>query len=147
MQGTPETWVWSLGQEDPLEKELAIRSSFLAWIIPRIEEPGGLQSLGLQRAGVHTLYQYGPLVSYFTPITMNHNSLLSFILMVLLSLIWPWESLPANSVILTCPHHFLGTCLFSLTGCSKSQLVLSLLQPGIRYFVQKPLFLAEDNDI
>ena len=103
MQGTPETWVWSLGQEDPLEKELAIRSSFLAWIIPRSEEPGGLQSLGLQRAGVHTLYQYGPLVSYFTPITMNHNSLLSFILMFLVSLIWPWESLPANSVIWLVP--------------------------------------------
>ena len=138
MQGTPETWVWSLGQEDPLEKELAIRSSFLAWIIPRIEEPGGLQSMGLQRAGVHTLYQYGPLVSYFTPITMNHNSLLSFTLMFLLSLIWPWESLPANSVILTCLHHSLGTCFFSLTGCSKSHLVLFLLQPGIRYFAKSP---------
>ena len=103
MQETPETWVWSLGQEDPLERKLAICSSFLAWIIPRTEEPGGLQSLGLQRAGIHTLYQYGPLVSYFTPITMNHNSLLSFILMFLVSLIWPWESLPANSVIWLVP--------------------------------------------
>ena len=68
---------------------MATHSSILAWRIPRTEEPGGLQSMGLQRAGVHTLYQYGPLVSYFTPITMNHNSLLSFILMFLLSLIWP----------------------------------------------------------
>ena len=46
-----ETWVRSLGQEDPLEKEMAIHSSILAWRIPWTEEPGGLQSLGLQRVG------------------------------------------------------------------------------------------------
>ena len=40
-----ETQVRSLGQEDPLEKEMAIHSSTLAWKIPRIEEPGGLQSM------------------------------------------------------------------------------------------------------
>ena len=43
-----ETWVCSLGQEDPLEKEMATHSSILAWEIPWIEEPGGLQSMGLQ---------------------------------------------------------------------------------------------------
>ena len=37
--------------EDPLEKEMAIRSSILAWEIPWTEEPGGLQSMGLQRVG------------------------------------------------------------------------------------------------
>ena len=37
-----ETWVQSLGQEDPLEKEMAIHSSILAWEIPLTEEPGGL---------------------------------------------------------------------------------------------------------
>ena len=41
-----ETWVQSLGQEDPLEKEMATHSSILAWRIPRTEEPGGLQSRG-----------------------------------------------------------------------------------------------------
>ena len=46
-----ETWVWSLGQEDPLEKETATHSSTLAWRIPWMEEPGGLRSIGLQRAG------------------------------------------------------------------------------------------------
>ena len=46
-----ETWVQSLGQEDPLEKEMAIHSSTLAWKIPWMEEPGGLQSMGLQRVG------------------------------------------------------------------------------------------------
>ena len=46
-----ETWVRSLGQEDPLEKEMAIHSSTIAWKIPRTEEPGRLQSMGSQRVG------------------------------------------------------------------------------------------------
>ena len=44
-----ETWVQSLGQEDPLEKEMVTHSSILAWKIPRAEEPGGLQSMGSQK--------------------------------------------------------------------------------------------------
>ena len=48
---TQETWVLSLGQEDRLEKEMATHSSILAWRIPWTEEPGGLQSMGLQRDG------------------------------------------------------------------------------------------------
>ena len=44
-----ETWVRSLGQEDPLEKEMATHSSTLAWKIPWAEEPGRLQSMGSQR--------------------------------------------------------------------------------------------------
>ena len=44
-------WVRSLGQEDPLEKEMATRSGILAWEIPWTEEPGRLQSMGLQRVG------------------------------------------------------------------------------------------------
>ena len=44
-----ETWVPSLGQEDPLEKEMATHSSILAWRIPWTEEPGRLQSRGSQR--------------------------------------------------------------------------------------------------
>ena len=44
-----ETWVRSLGREDPLEKEMATHSSTLAWKIPCMEEPGGLQSMGLKR--------------------------------------------------------------------------------------------------
>ena len=46
-----ETWVRSLGQEDPLEKEMATHSSIPAWRIPRTEEPGGLQSIELHRVG------------------------------------------------------------------------------------------------
>ena len=44
-----ETWVQSLGWEDPLEKVMATHSSILAWKIPWMEEPGRLQSMGLQR--------------------------------------------------------------------------------------------------
>ena len=46
-----ETWVRSLGLEDPLEKEMATHPSTLAWKIPWMEEPGGLQSTGSQRVG------------------------------------------------------------------------------------------------
>ena len=46
-----EIWVWSLGWEDPLEKEMATHYSTLAWKIPWTEEPGRLQSMGSQRVG------------------------------------------------------------------------------------------------
>ena len=46
---TRETWVGSLGWEDPLEEGMATYSSILAWRIPWTEEPGGLQSIGSQR--------------------------------------------------------------------------------------------------
>ena len=46
-----ETWVKTLGQEDPLEKRMATHSSILFWRIPWTEEPGGLQSMGSQRVG------------------------------------------------------------------------------------------------
>ena len=45
-----ETWVQSLGQEDPLEKEMATHSSILAWRIPWMEELGGLQSMGCKES-------------------------------------------------------------------------------------------------
>ena len=51
-----ETWVWSLGWEDPLKKGVATYPSILAWRIPRTEESGELQSMGLQR--VFGSYEY-----------------------------------------------------------------------------------------
>ena len=48
---TQEMWVSSLGREDPLEEEMATHSSVLAWRIPWMEEPGGLQFVGSQRVG------------------------------------------------------------------------------------------------
>ena len=53
-----ETWVRSLGWEDPLEKEMAIHSSTIAWKIPWTEEPGKLQPMGSQRVG-HDLSDLG----------------------------------------------------------------------------------------
>ena len=47
-----ETQFQSLGQEDPLEKEIATHSNILVWEIPRIEEPGGLQSMGSQKSWI-----------------------------------------------------------------------------------------------
>ena len=49
IQETQETKIWSVGQEDSLEEEMATHSSILAWKIPWTDEPGGLQSMGSQR--------------------------------------------------------------------------------------------------
>ena len=65
-----ETWVRSLGQEDPLEKEIATHFSILAWRIPWTEEPGGLQSTGSQS---------GTRLSNFT-FTLLSLSLINFTL-------------------------------------------------------------------
>ena len=51
MQEKQEMWVQSLGQEDPLEEEMATHSIVLTWRIPWAEEPRGLQSMELQRVG------------------------------------------------------------------------------------------------
>ena len=56
VQQMQATWVRALGQEDPLEEEMATRSSILAWEIPWTKEPGGLQSTGLQRVGHNQLF-------------------------------------------------------------------------------------------
>ena len=48
MQEAQETWVRSLGGENPLKEDMATRSSVLAWRVPWTEDPGGLQSMGLQ---------------------------------------------------------------------------------------------------
>ena len=51
LRAMQESWVRSLGQEDPLEKGLTTHSSILAWRVPWTEETGGLQSMGSQRVG------------------------------------------------------------------------------------------------
>ena len=52
MQETQEMQIQSLGQEDPLEEEMATHSSIFSWKISWTEEPGGLQSMGSQRVGL-----------------------------------------------------------------------------------------------
>ena len=73
-----ETWVQSLGQEDPLENIMAAHSSILAWRIPWTEEPGRLQSMGLQRVGhdwvtftLCWLYKIGSEVSESRSVVSN----------------------------------------------------------------------------
>ena len=50
LSAVQERWVQALGWEDPLEKKMATHSSILPWRIPWTEEPGGLQSMGLQKS-------------------------------------------------------------------------------------------------
>ena len=57
-----ETWVRSLGQEDPLEKGMTIHTSILAWRIQWTEEPGGLQFIGSQRVGHDRATNTAPLL-------------------------------------------------------------------------------------
>ena len=66
---TRETWVQSLGGEDPLEKEMATHSSILAWRVPWTEEPSRLQSMGSQRVGhdcVTTTFTFSPVLKLLT---------------------------------------------------------------------------------
>ena len=65
-----ETQVQSLGWEDPLEKEMATHSGTLAWKIQWTEEPGRLQSMGLQRVGHHwaTSLSLFPVLSIMSPL-------------------------------------------------------------------------------
>ena len=79
-----DTWVQSLGQEDPLEKGMATHSSILACRIPWTEEPGGPQSVGLQRVGhdwatnnsnSSYLYCYSSYLSYYWhDLTLIHHN-------------------------------------------------------------------------
>ena len=81
MQETQEMQVWSLGQKDPVEEEMATHSSIFAWKIPRAEEPDCLQSIGSQRVRHH----WNDLADFFklskeprvTYISMSHLVLLS----------------------------------------------------------------------
>ena len=62
-----ETWIWSLGLEDPLEEGMATHSSILAWRIPWTEEPDGLQSIGSQRVGRDWVTKHSTLSSPSLP--------------------------------------------------------------------------------
>ena len=72
-----KTWVQFLGQKNPLEKEMAIHSSALAWKIPWAEEPGGLQSMGSQKVrhnstAQHSTAQYKVLLNR-VPAYISHS--------------------------------------------------------------------------
>ena len=126
-QEMEETKVWFLGQEDPLEKEIATHSSILAWKIPRTEEPSGLQSMGSQRVRhawmyTHTYtYTHTLLISiiYFdTSAQFSHSVVHLFAIpwtaalqaslsitnsQSLLKLMFIESVMPSNHLILCCP--------------------------------------------
>ena len=68
-----ETWVRSLGWEDPLEKEVATHSSILAWRIPRTEQPGGLQSMRSQSWTWLSDYQHTTLILNVKDVTFSRG--------------------------------------------------------------------------
>ena len=74
--GEQETQIQSLGQEDSLEKEMATHSSILAWNIPWTEEPGGLQSMGLQRVRHNSVQVQARTHAHTHTHTPYHNYLL-----------------------------------------------------------------------
>ena len=73
-----ETWVQSLGWEDLLEKEMATHSNILAWKIPWMEEPGGLQSKGSQRVG-HDLATEHQQQTRSSPLSFISSKILSLL--------------------------------------------------------------------
>ena len=78
-----ETQVWSLGQEDPLEKGMATHCSIPAWRMPKIEEPGRLKSMGSQRV------QHNSATKTFTFFTVS-----------VIDCSWPWKSMTLDKVAL-----------------------------------------------
>ena len=80
----PETWVQSLGWEDPLEKGMATHSSILAWRIPWTEEPGGLRSMGSWRVGYNWMTNTFTFLYVF--LSLSIFSTYSFFLPVCLSI-------------------------------------------------------------
>ena len=75
-----ETWVQSLGQEDPLEKAVATYSSILVWEIPWTEEHGGLQSMELQRVGHNLVIKQHSIFSIYFYFHFPDHSFLLFVL-------------------------------------------------------------------
>ena len=98
-----ETWVPSLGQEDPLEEEMATHTSILAWKVPWTEEPEGLQSMGSQKSRTLLSTRIGQrVIVSLTVVGLSHN-----------------KAFPSKEVLLKVrsldqqPEHYLGNCYIS----------------------------------
>ena len=86
-----ETWIWSLGWEDPLEKEMATHSSTLAWKIPWMEEPGRLQSMGSQRVRQDWATSFSLSLCYCSTKTVTDNTQMKKHGYALIKLYWHWN--------------------------------------------------------
>ena len=110
-----ETWVQSLGWEDPLEKETATHSSVLTWEIPGMEEPGGLQSMGC-RVTQHHFYCILPVKTNSKPTQIQERELRLYFCFVLFCFpCWITES--ESGVTQSCPT-LCNPTNCSLTGSS-----------------------------
>ena len=135
-----ETWVWSLGQGDPLEEEMATHSSILAWRIPWAEELGGLQSMGSQRvrqdwatkqqSSVSSVQSLSCVQLFVTPWTAARQTSLfltnSWSLLKLMSI---KPVMPPNHLILCCPLLLLPS-IFPSTMVLSSESVLCIRWPN-----------------
>ena len=97
-----KTWVWSLGQEVPLEKGMATHSSILAWIIPWIEEPGGYTPWGLKESDItewltlsHTYYCF----LYITLFLCSYLFLRYYFFFIFCGFNWAFYKIPFLSFI------------------------------------------------
>ena len=164
-----KTWVWALGREVPLEKEMAIHSSILAWKIPWMEEPGRLQSMGSQRVGhdwatslhlIEVIPEWSSGFPYFLQLQSEFGSK-DFMIWATVSsrscFCWLYRASPSLApkniislisvlTIFWCSHveslgfSYLG-CGVSLHGCSsKAQPLLLTLEEGY-LFTAAPLDL------
>ena len=147
-----ETWVRSLGWEDPLEKGMATHSSTLAWKIPWMEEPGRLQSVGSQRVR-HDWATSLPDLKSRTWTEVNSMDLVSELTtprarefsgkscsavwwkLVLLSLCWVCVHTYVRAASLESPHTPWYPMDFSLPGCS----IHGILQAKILEWVREAL--------
>ena len=115
MQGT---WVWSLDQENPLEKEMATHSRILAWEIPWTEEPGGLQSFITKSSTwfpKHAVY-FCAFLTLFSPHGMFYTASRSLVFLVVRSVEAFWNaSTELISSILPTPHLYSISVLSDLS--------------------------------
>ena len=119
-----ETWVRSLGQEDPLEKWMANHSSILVWRIPWTEKPGGLQSMGLQRAG----QDWSDWACVHVSDTRFHIQMMSYSVCLSDSLHSVWRCLVASILLHTALFHsFLWLNSIPLYICTTSSLFQGLI--------------------
>ena len=136
-----DTWVWPLGQEDPLGKEMATHSSILAWGVPWTEEPGGLQSMELQRVR-HNLVKKQQFITLTTSNFWLYSEVLREDILHLLAICSPSFSLAtfillAKSLacsaasflfcLMCCFFRAIHQCLCCITWCNKMVNVGSLV--------------------
>ena len=124
-----ETWVWSLGWEDPLEKEMATQSSILAWKMPWTEEPGGPQSMGSQRvrhdwATPLSFFSFTlPNLPLFTPCTPHFSWKGKKCRMKGWTTHWGWIFTPFLSLPLTLP----SSALVVASRCNSPWLIVGTI--------------------